>query len=402
MNTPREHQAHSAAEATVTRRSFVKKTAALSVAAATGALSAPVLHADPLKNSSRILVGSDTEDGILSFAWDAKTGELKPEGIATKVSQSTWIAKSPDAQYLYVACELDKFEGKPTGAVGSYKLDNGKLTPIGLVPSSGKGTCHLNIDRTGHAVICANYAGGTATSFVSKDGALTQVSNEVYTGHGPVADRQEMAHAHFISFSPDNKFVYVNDLGSDLIHIYKLDAATAALTAAGEYKAQPGDGPRTLHFHPTLKIAYCVNELNSSATVLAHNPADGSLTPIQTVGFSPRPKDEKGRAFSNTGCDAVLTRDGKFAYFANRGDDFILGFHIGSDGKLTEFAQQSRVWSGGTTPRNFTLDPTERWMLVANQSSSNLTVLSRDPKTGVLSVQGKNYPAATPMCIVFV
>jgi 6-phosphogluconolactonase len=136
--------------------------------------------------------------------------------------------------------------------------------------------------------------------------------------------------------------------------------------------------------------------------VLTHNPADGSLKPIQTVSFSPRPKDEKGREFSNTGCDAVLSRDGKFAYFANRGDDFIIGFHIGSDGKLTEFAQQPKVWSGGTTPRNFTLDPTERWMLVANQSSSNLTVLSRDPKTGALSVQGKNYSAATPMCIVFV
>jgi 6-phosphogluconolactonase len=389
-------------DAPISRRSFVKTTAALSAAAASGILTSQALLADPVHASKRILVGSDTEDGILSFAWDDKTGELTPEPIAAKIPQSTWIATSPDKRYLYVACELDQFQGKPTGAVGSFKNEGGKLTPISLVPAAGQGTCHLNIDRTGHSVICANYAGGTATSFLSADGALTQVSNEVYEGHGPVADRQEKAHAHFISFSPDNRFVYVNDLGSDRIHIYTLDPATARLTPAGEYKAQPGDGPRTLHFHPSLKIAYCVNELNSSCTVLDWKPADGSLTPVQRVSFSPRAKDEQGRVFTNTGCDTVLTRDGKFAYFANRGDDFIVGFHIAANGKLTEFPSQSKIWSGGTTPRNFTLDPSERWMLVANQRSSNLSVFARDPRTGILAIQGKSFPAATTMCIVFV
>ena len=142
--------------------------------------------------------------------------------------------------------------------------------------------------------------------------------------------------------------------------------------------------------------------LVTTVTVLAWDAAKGSFTPIQTVSFSPRAKGDDGRPFSNTACDAVLTRDGKFAYFANRGDDFIVGFHIAADGKLTEFPSQSKIWSGGTTPRNFTLDPTERWMLVANQNSSNLTVYPRDPKTGILASHGKNTPAATPMCIVFV
>lgn len=381
----------------------LKTSAAFSLASTLGGLES---FAVPVSASKRfpthILVGSDTEDGILSFTWDVATGNLKPEGIAAKVSQSTWIATSPDMRFLYVACELNEFEGKPTGAVASYRNDGGKLTPISLVPSGGKGTCHLNIDRTGHAVICANYAGGTATSFLSNDGALTQAWNEVYQGSGPVADRQAQAHAHFISFSPDNRFVYVNDLGSDKIHIYKLDSATAKLTPAGAYTAKPGDGPRTLHFHPGGKVAYCVNELNSSVTVLQLNATDGNLTAIQNVSLSPREKGDDGKPFSNTACDAVLTRDGKFAYFANRGDDFIASFHIDAEGKLTEFATDSRIWSGGTTPRNFVLDPTERWMLVTNQRSNNISVFARNTKTGVLSSKGKDFPAATPMCIVFV
>jgi 6-phosphogluconolactonase len=56
---------------------------------------------------------------------------------------------------------------------------------------------------------------------------------------------------------------------------------------------------------------------------------------------------------------------------------------------------------GGKIPRNFTLDPTERWMLVANQSSNLISVFARNPETGVLAEEGKSFAAATPMCILF-
>ncbi len=396
------------------RRKFIQSTAAVSLSIAAGALPGKeLLGATTMTEmgqagsrggeSKRILVGSGTPDGILSFGWDAKTGTLTAEGIAAKISHSTWLGLSPDKANLYVACELDEFEGKPTGAVGSFKNDGGKLTAISLVPSNGRGTCYLQVDRSGHTVVAANYSGGSAASFLSTGGRLKEVWHEFYKGSGPVKDRQEMAHAHFASFSPDNRFAYINDLGADRIHIYKLDAATAQLTPAGAYQAQPGDGPRTLHFHPAGKAAYCVNELNSSVEVLSWSSVDGSLKPVQRVSLSPRPDNPAGGKFSNTACDAVLTRDGRFAYFANRGDDFLLGFHIDpATGKLTEFAQHARTSCGGKTPRNFTLDPTERWMLVANQGSSNLSVFARDPATGVLSNEGRNTPAATPMCIVFV
>jgi len=386
------------------RRSFLKQTAVLSVVAVSGGSH---LFADTPAASKRILVGSGTPDGILAFAWDDKTGELQPEGIAAKISHSTWLDFSPDRRYLYVASELDEFEGQPSGAVGSFGFSGGKFTPISLVASHGGGTCHLTTDHTGRVVICANYSGGSASSFLPKDGNLGQaVWTEHYKGYpgpGPVPDRQEQAHAHFASVSPDNRYAFINDLGADKIHIYKLSSETGMLTPAGAYNAKPGDGPRTLHFHKSGKVAYCVNELNSTVTVLAWHVSDGSFTPIQTVPLLPEGTSTKHGDVTNTGCDLVLTKDGRFAYFANRGDDFLIGFHIDTaTGKLTPFDGNPRSSCGGKTPRNFRLDPSERWMLVANQGSSNLSVFARDPKTGRLSDQGKNYPAATPMCIVFV
>jgi 6-phosphogluconolactonase len=401
--------------ANLNRRTFLAASVAVTAAAsAPRALVASASgYAEAGEVFNRILVGSDTPNGILSFQWDAATGTLTPEPIAAKIDQSTWIELSPNnstgKRLLYVASEVDEFEGKPTGAVASYALANGKLTPISIVPSTGKGTCHLTTDHTGRVVICANYTGGSAASFLSTNGKLSQaVWSEQYKGyrdgndkpaHGPVADRQEAAHAHFASLSPDNRFVYINDLGADKIHIYKLEHATGKLMPAGIYNAEPGDGPRTLHFHPNGKIAYCMNELNSTVAVLKWNPAGPALEPIQRVSLlheAPKP------GITNTGCDTVLTRDGRFAYFANRGDDFLMGYSVDpATGRLTPLSNP-RIATGGKTPRNFTLDPTERWMLVANQNSSLITVFTRNAKTGELAREGKSFPAPTPMCIVFV
>jgi 6-phosphogluconolactonase len=397
----------------LSRRTFLSTSAALAAAASTSrALVASAAgYADSGEGPRRILVGSDTPNGILSFQWNAETGTLAPEPIAAKIDQSTWIQLSPDKKFLYVASEVDEFQGKPTGAVASYAHVRGKLTPISIVPSTGTGTCHLTTDHTGRVVICANYGGGSAASFLSTNGKLSEaVWSEHYPGyrdssnkptHGPVADRQEAAHAHYISISPDNHFVFVNDLGGDLVRIYRLDVETGKLTFANSYHAQPGDGPRTLHFHPNGKIAYCMNELNSTVVVLEWNATRPSLTPIQRVKLLTDTPPPPG--ITNTGCDTVLSRDGRFAYFNNRGENFLMSFSIDpATGRLTPLGSDPRTGAGGKTPRNFTLDPTERWVLVANQGSSNIAIFARNPKTGEIAAKGKSFAAPTPMCIVFV
>ena len=89
----------------------------------------------------------------------------------------------------------------------------------------------------------------------------------------------------------------------------------------------------------------------------------------------------------------------RFVYFANRGDDFLYSFKADPvTGALTPIGRTS---CGGKTPRNFTLDPTEHWMLVANQDSTCSASLRAIPKTGVLANEGKSYPCPAPMCILF-
>ncbi len=342
----------------------------------------------------RVFVASHAPDGILAFDWGDASGTLKQVGVAAKVPNVAWIALT--GEFVFSAAELDTFEGKPTGEVASFRLTNGELQPLSARNSASTGTCHVAVDATGRMLISADYTGASAASFRIEDGKLSEaVWTEHYTEHGPNRDRQKTAHAHFASFSPDNRFAYINDLGDDCIHIYKPDVATAQMTAAGTYHGAPGSGARTLRFHPNGHTAYCMNEIASTVDVLEWHKADGNLTLVNRIDLLPAEYHGPTR-----GCDTVITRDGRFVYFANRDDNFLYSFK--ADAKTGRLTPMKRSNCGGKTPRNFTLDPTERWMLVANQDSNGISVFARDPATGLLADDvDSSVEVEAPMRILF-
>jgi 6-phosphogluconolactonase len=132
----------------------------------------------------------------------------------------------------------------------------------------------------------------------------------------------------------------------------------------------------------------------SAVLVLKWDARPGVLETVQEVVM--RPPDFQG---TTAGDDIVIDREARFAYAADRFDDIIATFSISSaDGKLTLV---KRTPCGGKVPRHLTLDPSGRWLLVANQASDNIAVLARDPKTGLLSESGKSVPLSKPQCLVF-
>ena len=313
---------------------------------------------------------------------------------------------SPDGKTLFAVNEIDLYQGAKTGAVQAYALDHvtGKLTLINTVASQGGGPCHLTTDHTGRALVVANYTGGSAASFqIAADGHLSgAVSQFHYQSSGPGPgqnkERQEASHAHRATVSPDNRFVLINDLGLDRIHIYRLDADTATLTPndPADWKAAPGSGPRALRFHPHGRWAYCVNELTSSVSQLGWDATNGTLT---LIGETPLlPPGYQGA--TSTGSEIIFDSNGLFAYVANRGDDFVMGFAV--DPTTGKLSSPRRTPCGGKTPRHISLDPAGRWLLVADQDSNLIAVFSRNPKRGRLAFTGPTFPIQSPQCILFV
>ncbi len=344
--------------------------------------------------------GSSGSQGIYAFRWEPLSGELEPAGLAAKSDNPTFLAVDPDGKYLYAANEISSFEAQASGAVSAFAIDHSgaKLRALNEVLSMGAGTCHVAVDHLGRAAFCANYNGGSATSFVlNYNGQISDpVSHFQYQGHGPNAERQDGPHAHRVTVSPDDRFLLVNDLGLDCIHIYHLNDANAKLTpnAPAQWNAAPGSGPRALRFHPNGKFAYCVHELVSQVEVLRWEAKQGTLESVQKISLIP--DDYHGQT---RGDDIVITRDGRFAYAANRDYDCLVSFSVNpKDGKLAMLARSS---CGGKTPRHLALDPTERWILVANQDSDRISVFAREGKTGKLAETGKDFALSKPECLVF-
>ncbi|WP_353069676.1 lactonase family protein [Tunturibacter empetritectus] len=380
----------------IDRRGFIFGSAALTVAGRAGFAAG--------KDGGRLLVGTQTSGsskGIYSYSFASSTGDLTALSLAAEAENPTFLALAPDGKTVVVANELDKFEGKDGGAVSTFTLDRTKtrLSKVSQVASGGGGTCHVAFDRTGKAAFAANYGGGSAASFaVGAGGALSPaVSFFQYSGHGPNAERQTAPHAHRVTVSPDNRFLLVNDLGLDTVHIYRLDAATAKLVPnePAAWKSAPGAGPRALRFHPNGRVAYCVTEMTSSVVVLRWDSARGALETVQEVVM--RPADFSGVSSGN---DIVIDREAKFAYATDRFDDIVVIFAISpTDGRLSVV---DRIPCGGKVPRHLALDPSGRWLLIANQESDNISVLARDEKTGKLTDAGKSFPLSRPQCLVFV
>jgi 6-phosphogluconolactonase len=375
---------------------LLKRSATLAVAAH------PLVSLAQRATSHILFVGTQTgkgSKGIYAYSFDSATGELTQRGLAAEADNPTFLALSPDKRFLFAANELDEYEGKKSGAVSSFRVDAraAKLTKINEISAGGPGTCHVSVDHTGHCAFAANYGGGSAASFkVDKTGRLSDaVSFFQYSGHGP-KPQQAGPRGHRVTVSPDNKFLFVNDLGLDEIHVYHLDATTAKLTSQNPpaWKALPGSGPRALVFHPNGRWAYCANEIGSSVNVLDWDARKGVFTTAQLISTVP-----EGHTGPSAPSEIIIDKAGHFVYLANRLDDFMVSFSVlSTDGKLT---LMERTSCGGKTPRHIALDPTERWLLVADQVTDNLAVFPRDPKTGKLANEGKSFPLSRPQCIVF-
>ena len=252
-------------------------------------------HARPLQGRvrslrtrrSHVFIASNGADGkgILAYDWDTVAGELTPVGVAAAVPTADWLTSSRRREYVYSASGIRSFNGKPTGEVASFRLKDGRLEQLSARNGAGAGTTHIAVDRTGGMAVSADYGGGgsAATTRLPAACSVRQCGPSTTRSTGP-APQQTRAHAHFVSFSPDNRFAYINDLGGDSIHIYRIDPATAGMTPAGTYRATPGCGPRTLHFHPNGHTAYSVNEISSH----------GGRAGLEQEGWKPGRGDQNG------------------------------------------------------------------------------------------------------------
>ena len=265
---------------------------------------------------------------------------------------------------------------KESGFLKVVLQDDGSMVREGEILSTlGFCACHLTVDATETDAYAVNYLSGSAVKF--PDTLVTHQGKSLHP------TRQEAAHAHQIIFTPDQKYLAVNDLGMDRIFLYDRDLNEVSVT-----KAPAGAGPRHTAFSLDGKLAYVLNELTSDVSVYRYE--EGKLEYL--ASYSALPADFRGR---NTAAAIRVAPDGKMLYTSNRGHDSIACFLIEGEGlKLL-----TTVPSGGAEPRDFNLTPDGKFLIATNQVGKNVTVFRMEE--GIPVPTGEVVPMISPLAVVF-
>ncbi|WP_205524555.1 lactonase family protein [Pseudomonas putida] len=370
----------------------------------TSLLTASLMSLTITAHAATLLVGSYTDgqsQGIYRYAFDSRTGQIDPapQQVVKSVSPS-WLVLSADQRQLFAVNET------PNGQVSSFSVSaKGEIKPLNQVASRGDEPTHASLSRDQRYLFVANYAvapdpGGSLVVIpVAKDGKLKDVVQQLrHKPSGVNPERQAGAHVHSLVLSPDGQHVYACDLGADKVFIYRYDGASAdhPLTPAipASVDLPPGSGPRHLLFDAKGRHAYLTLEM--SGEVVMFDVRDDALLERQRL-----PLTEKQDAAAKASGGLHLSADGRFLYVSNRGTaNEIVVFSVGKDDGQLAFLQRRSV--EGDHPREFALDPSDNFLLVANQKSNQIVVMRRDPRSGKLGETVQTFTQDAPSDLKFI
>jgi len=322
--------------------------------------------------------GADSE-GIYTYDFNYKTGELSNKKLIIKIENPSFITLSSNKKMLFSVSENGE-----NSLVRSYALDKNKsYNFINEVSSNGENPCHIQLNKQKTKIVVSNYTGGTISIYnVLKNGSLSE--NIQVIDHNIITTK---SHAHSAQFYKNDLFVA--DLGRDFLAHYTHKNDSYNLN--NYYLMEEKSGPRHFEINKKGRFIYVLNELNSTISVLKKfNETYNNIQNISTL------RDDY--TAQNSSADIHLSKNKKFLYVSNRGENSIAVFKINS--KNGELQKIQNIAVQGDWPRNFTLAPNGNFLLVANQRSKNISVFKVDKKNGELTfLSSTNAP--TPVCLVF-
>ncbi len=345
------------------------------------------------KSSYRFLIGTYTvntpSEGIYTLDVNVKEKTSSIKSIQKGIINPAFLTISPDSSFVYSLTESGS-----SSTINAFQFDKiaGKLTLINQVSAGASGPCYITSNDK-HIVV-ANYGSGSLCVFGrNQNGSVSELIQIIQHKGGSLnKTRQSAPHVHQAVFTTDNKFVITTDLGTDYINVYKYnpDAAKDLLIAYDSLLVKPGSGPRHLTFKNNGEIAYLIQELDGTVSVINNN--NGKLNLVQETTVITQKDIVNGAA------DIHLSPDEKFVYATNRGSvNNLTCFRVLKNNKLA-FVQQ--ISTMGIGPRNFSITKDGKYLMVGNQKSNEIVVFKRSIRTGKLKDTKIRINIGAPVCLV--
>lgn len=355
-------------------------------------------HNKTAPSSYDLLIGTYTKGkskGIYVYRFYPETGRMAYLNEIDDVSNPSYLCVSANNKFVYAVNE----DGK-NGGVSAFTFNArlGKLSFLNRQSSGGADPCYVSTDKDQKNVFIANYSSGSlAVLPVKKNGSLAPVSQLVQDkGQGVNKERQEGPHVHIAMLSPDEKYLLYTDLGTDKLNVMRYhDSHPQPLTPASPpfVNIKAGEGPRHIVFSDDKKHVYLVTEMGSAVHVFDYN--NGKLKEKQSITLL----EDKFRG-QTAGAAIHISPDGRYLYASNRLETNEISVYVidPETGMLT-FVQ--RVTSYGKNPRDFAIDPSGHFLLVANQDSDSIFVYRINPNNGQLDRVISHIEVGNPVCLKF-
>ncbi|WP_027568356.1 beta-propeller fold lactonase family protein [Bradyrhizobium sp. URHA0013] len=314
-------------------------------------------------------VGNADSNDISVFKM-AENGEMTPVQTAAftgveKPGSSTPLAITPDHRVLIAGVRSQPF------VAVSFAIDpkTGQLSHIGNGPLADS-MANIAIDRGGKFLFSASYGGNkVALNPLLANGVAGEPKQVIPTG----------LNAHAFLPSPDNRFAFATNLGSDQILAFTFDATTGTLTPSDPpaHKVPEKSGPRHFVFHPNGKFVYLLHELNGDVAAFAYEAKGGAWDEIQRT--SALPEGFTGKPWA---ADIHITPDGRFLYASERTTSTLTAYKVdATSGKLTTIGSVPTE----KQPRGFHIDPGGRYLAAVGELSDSMTVYAIDQSSGALA-----------------
>ena len=341
-----------------------------------------------------LLVGCSACAGVLRLSFDPATGLLREAPLQMlPASKASWLTPSADGRRLFAIGE-DRISLFQRGADGRFEA-------LGQEPSQGAEAVHASLTADGRQLLVAHYSskpqpGGSLSVLPVADGLRPVVQRIAEAFTRPGSERQGSSHMHSVMPGPDGR-AHACDLGADRVYAYdyrpqRPDQPLAP--AESPFLQLPaGSGPRHLRFDAAGRHAYLALELSNQVALLDVGARGLQLRELYHLDPPLAAGDRRLGALH-------LSADGRFLYVSRRGvENQLVVYAVGDDGGLRELQRRD---SGGVEPREFALAPDGRFLLVANQQSDRLTVLRRDPQSGLLGEEVQALRLSTPTDLKFI
>jgi len=354
-----------------------------------------------------IIGGIDTTEGMVFRRFDPVTGSLSavagPDNAMGNGPETFQINYDKDIIYTAAAGGIATI---PFDIDNSFTL--GTITPAPVSPAYGPVWVSTDKDYTFIYTASYGWAADDSSGFRvfkldSSTGLLSSTTPVISKGFTPTAEAEgtDGSHAHCILPHPNNAYhFYLADLARDVVEHYEIidnQDGTYGYELRSNISFTDGSGPRTLAFNPVIDgILYLSEEYAYEVSVISFDTTTYELIQVEQ-SISTLPDTTYWNAIEADVSHVDTDNEGRFLYVANRDNsetnpaaDNMAVFELST---TTGWIVEDSLFindCGGHIPRQFKIDPTNKYMFIANQFGDGELTSAWPGSMGQLAIYSRN------------